>query len=202
MSMSSSNSPAMPTGRPEGPALDPPPAGSNGPDPADAGPRSGAGASGSSSAPSPRPSTSRPAGGMPVRRSELATELGRTSIADSVVAKIAGLACREVSGVHEMGAGTARAFGAIRERISSNDGPSSLTRGVSVEVGERQAAVDLDIVVDYGVAIVDVAESIRRNVIGRVESMTGLQVTEVNVSVDDVYLGESDDEPEQQPRVR
>jgi len=190
----------MPTGRPEGPAPDPPPPGANGPDPADAGPRGAT--SGGGGALTPRPSTPRPASSMPVRRSELATELGRTSIADSVVAKIAGLACREVSGVHEMGAGTARAFGAIRDRISSSssDGQSSLTRGVSVEVGERQAAVDLDIVVDYGVAIVDVAESIRRNVIGRVESMTGLQVTEVNVSVDDVYLGEPD-EPEQ-PRVR
>ncbi len=147
--------------------------------------------------PETRPPASRSPGTMPVRRSELATELGRTSIADSVVAKIAGLACREVSGVHEMGAGTARAFGAIRERISSSsDGTSGLTRGVAVEVGERQAAVDLDIVVEYGMAIVDVAESIRRNVIGRVESMTGLQVTEVNVSVDDVYLGEPD-EPEQ-----
>ena len=200
MSMPSSNSPAMSTGRPDGPDPGPPPGASNGPDPADAGPRSSA--TGSSGAITPRPATPRPSGGMPVRRSELATELGRTSIADSVVAKIAGLACREVSGVHEMGAGTARAFGAIRERISSSsDGNSSLTRGVTVEVGERQAAVDLDIVVDYGVAIVDVAESIRRNVIGRVESMTGLQVTEVNVSVDDVYLGEPE-EPEQEPRVR
>lgn len=199
MSMPSSNSPAMPTSRPDGPALDPPPAGTNGPDPGDAGAR---GATSGGGALTPRPSTPRPASGMPVRRSELATELGRTSIADSVVAKIAGLACREVSGVHEMGAGTARAFGSIRDRISSSssDSQSALTRGVGVEVGERQAAVDLDIVVDYGVAIVDVAESIRRNVIGRVESMTGLQVTEVNVSVDDVYLGEPD-EPEQ-PRVR
>lgn len=193
--MPSSNSPATSPGRPDGPDLSSPRA-ADGPDPGDAGPRSG------SAAITPRVSAPRPAAGMPVRRSELATELGRTSIADSVVSKIAGLACREVSGVHEMGAGTARTFGAIRERISSSsDSMSSLTRGVTVEVGERQAAVDLDIVVDYGVAIVDVAESIRRNVIGRVESMTGLQVTEVNVSVDDVYLGEPD-EPEQEPRVR
>jgi uncharacterized alkaline shock family protein YloU len=148
-----------------------------------------------------RPPPTRMPPGVPGRRSELTTELGRTSIADSVVAKIAGLACREVSGVHEMGAGASRAFGAIRERMSSSENAGSPARGVSVEVGERQAAVDLDIVVEYGVAIVDVAEAIRSNVIGRVESMTGLQVTEVNVTVDDVYLGETD-EPQPAPRVQ
>ncbi|MGE3443951.1 MAG: Asp23/Gls24 family envelope stress response protein [Acidimicrobiia bacterium] len=132
----------------------------------------------------------------PGQRSELMTEHGRTSIADSVVAKVAGLACREVSGVHDMGSGTSRAFGAIRERLPIGGDQPSPSRGVNVEVGQRQAAVDLDIVVDYGAAIVDVAEAIRHNVIDKVESMTGLEVTEVNVTVDDVYLGETTpDEP-------
>lgn len=137
----------------------------------------------------------------PAQRSELLTEQGRTSIADSVVAKIAGLACREVSGVHDMGTGASRTFGAIKDILPmGGDGPSP-ARGVSVEVGERQAAVDLDIVVEYGAAIVDVAEAIRRNVIGKVEAMTGLEVTEVNVSVDDVYLGETE-EGDEEPRVQ
>lgn len=143
------------------------------------------------------PTTPRPL----ARRSELQTERGRTSIADSVVAKIAGLAAREVAGVHEMGAGMTRTFGALRDRIGSNDNGSP-TRGVAVEVGERQAAVDLDVVVEYGAAIVEVAESIRGNVISRVEDMTGLEVTEVNVTVDDVWLGDNQPpEIPEQPRV-
>ena len=131
------------------------------------------------------------------KRSELFTDAGKTSIADTVVAKIAGLAAREVSGVHDMGAGMSRAFGSIKEKLPIGGNDPSPTRGVSVEVGERQAAVDLDVVVEYGAAIVDVASSIRTNVIGKVEAMTGLEVTEVNVTVDDVYLGEqsSDEEP-------
>ena len=136
----------------------------------------------------------------PAKRSELVSEQGKTSIADSVVAKIAGLSCREVSGVHDMGGGMSRTFGAIKEKLPIGSSDPSPTRGVSVEVGERQAAVDLDIVVEYGAAIVDVAESIRRNVISQVEAMTGLEVTEVNVTVDDVYLGESDSDEE--PRVQ
>ena len=136
----------------------------------------------------------------PARRSELITDQGRTSIADSVVAKVAGLAAREVSGVHDMGGGASRAFGALKEKLPVGADSPSPSRGVSVEVGERQAAVDLDVVVEYGAAIVEVAESIRRNVIERVEAITGLEVTEVNVAVDDVFLG--DDEPDAEPRVQ
>ncbi len=129
----------------------------------------------------------------------LVTQQGRTSIADSVVLKIAGVASREVAGVHAMGSGGARAFGAIRERLPGSSGPSP-SQGVSVEVGERQAAIDIDLVVEYGVSIPDVSQAVRRNVIQRVERMTGLEVTEVNISVDDVFLGD-DSEPEP-PRVQ
>ncbi len=122
---------------------------------------------------------------------------GRTSIADSVVAKIAGIAAREVSGVHEMGAGAARAVGTLREKLPGSGGPN-VTQGVRVEVGERQAAVDVDLVVEYGVSIPDVAQSVRRNVIDRLQRMTGLEVTEVNIAVDDIYLGD-DDQPEDAP---
>jgi len=125
---------------------------------------------------------------------------GRTSIADSVVAKIAGIAAREVAGVHEMGAGAARAMGTIKEKLPLGSGAPSPTQGVRVEVGERQAAVDLDLVVEYGVSIPDLAHSVRRNVIDRLQRMTGLEVSEVNIAVDDIYLGE-DDQPEE-PRVQ
>jgi uncharacterized alkaline shock family protein YloU len=131
--------------------------------------------------------------------SHLATEHGKTSIADAVVSKVAGVATREISGVHDMGSGTARAFGALREKIPVGSSTPSPSRGVNVEVGERQAAIDLDVVVDYGVSIVDVANAIRRNVVQRVEGMTGLEVTEVNIAVDDVWLG---DELESEPRVQ
>jgi len=133
--------------------------------------------------------------------SDLVTSQGKTNIADAVVQKIAGVAAREISGVHKLGGGTARAFGALRERIPGSSGPSA-GQGVTVEVGERQAAVDLDIVVEYGVAIVDVAAAIRRNVISSLERMTGLQVTEVNVSVDDIYLPGDDDETTEPARVQ
>lgn len=128
--------------------------------------------------------------------SQLVTDQGVTSIADSVVAKIAGVAAREIDGVHSMGGSAGRAMGAIRERMGSQP---AVGQGVKVEVGQRQAAVDLDIIVDYGVSIPDLASGIRNNVVERVESMTGLEVTEVNVSVNDVYLGETEDESE--PRV-
>ena len=122
----------------------------------------------------------------------LDTGRGRTSIADSVVQKIAGIATREVSGVHDLGTGGKRAVGTFRQRIPGSSGPN-VAQGVSVEVGERQAAIDLDLVCDYGVSIVDLSHAVRRNVIISVEGMTGLEVTEVNIAVDDVFV-ESDDE--------
>lgn len=120
--------------------------------------------------------------------SPLVTDDGRTTIADAVVTKVAGLACREVNGVHDMGSGAARTFGTLKAVLPVGSDDPSPTQGVSVEVGERQAAIDLDVVVDYGVSIPDVAQAIRRNVIDRVGRMTGLEVTEVNVAVDDVYV--------------
>ncbi|GAB3280557.1 Asp23/Gls24 family envelope stress response protein [Parasphingorhabdus pacifica] len=117
---------------------------------------------------------------------------GKTTIAASVVQKISGIAAREISGVHAMGGGVSRAFGALRERIPGGTGTSS-TSGVQVEVGEKQAAVDLDIIVEYGASIVDLARAVRRNVINSVERMTGLDVIEVNIAVNDIHLP-SDDE--------
>lgn len=132
--------------------------------------------------------------------SALVTGEGKTTIADSVVTKIAGRAARQISGVHNLGAGASRTFGAIKQRIPGSSGPS-ITQGVSVEVGERQAAIDLDIVADYGVSMVDLVAAIRSNVISSVQRMTGLEVTEVNVAVDDIYIA-GDDSSSEPSRVQ
>ncbi|MEU6084351.1 Asp23/Gls24 family envelope stress response protein [Streptomyces sp. NPDC047108] len=125
---------------------------------------------------------------------------GRTTISDSVVEKISAMATREVPGIHSLGAGMARRIGAVRDRVPA--GKPGLTRGVSVEVGERQAAVDLDVVVEYGVSISDVAGEVRANVIAAVERMTGLEVVEVNIAVDDVHLPDEEDETSEESEGR
>jgi uncharacterized alkaline shock family protein YloU len=136
----------------------------------------------------------------PATRDRLATGDGQISVAEGVVQKIAGKACREVSGVYSMGTGSARAFGALRERIPGSSGPN-VAQGVGVEVGETEAAIDLDIVVDYGVGIAELGRSIQRNVKQSVERMTGLRVVEVNVAVDDVYLPGTDEQDNTPSRV-
>ncbi|MBG0855825.1 Asp23/Gls24 family envelope stress response protein [Streptomyces spinoverrucosus] len=122
---------------------------------------------------------------------------GRTTIADDVVAKIAGMAAREVPGIHALGGGLARTMGAVRERVPGRR--PSVTSGVKVEVGERQSAVDLDVVVEYGLSITEVAGDVRENVIASIERMTGLEVVEVNIAVNDVHL--PDEEEGEEPTV-
>lgn len=119
---------------------------------------------------------------------------GHTTIAESVVAKVAGIAAREVPGVHALGGGGARALGAIRGVVNATD----LTQGVKVEVGETQAAADITIVVDYPAPIQEVAENVRNAVAGAITRLVGLQVVEVNVDVNDVHLptDNTDDTPE------
>lgn len=78
----------------------------------------------------------------------------------------------------------------IGEFFGNLTGSGRSTRGVSVEVGETQAAVDLTVTVPYGRSIPEITESMRRNVIQRVENLSGLQVTEVNIRVTDVYYPE------------
>ena len=135
--------------------------------------------------------------------SALQSPEGNTTIADAVVQKIASMSASDVAGVYALGGGAARALGAVRDRIPGSS--QSAGRGVSVEVGERQAAIDLDLVTEYGVSIADVATAVRRNVIASVEGMTGLDVTEVNISVNDIHLPSDDDEDDTSadpPRVR
>jgi len=136
----------------------------------------------------------------PATKDRLATGDGQITVSDGVVQKIAGKACREMGGVHAMGTGGTRAFGAVRDRIPGSSGPN-VAQGVGVEVGETEAAIDLDIVVEYGVSIAELGRSIQRNVKQSVERMTGLTVVEVNIAVDDVYLPASDDTQDAPSRV-
>jgi len=121
----------------------------------------------------------------------LHTEHGDTTIADTVVAKIAGIAAREVAGVFAMGNAARRAIGNLAQRIPGGT-QSNVTGGVSVEKGERETAIDISVVVEYGAAIVTVSEQIRENVISAVEFGTGLDVVAVNVNVTDVHLPDDD----------
>ncbi|MFD3505244.1 Asp23/Gls24 family envelope stress response protein [Streptomyces sp. NPDC058676] len=128
---------------------------------------------------------------------------GRTTIAEVVVEKIAGMAARDVLGVYALGSGFARSMGSMRERMPGAGSGKSATRGVSVEVGELQAAIDLEIVVDYGVSITDVAAAVRENVISAVERMAGREVVEVNITVSDVKLpDDEEDEREERQRIQ
>lgn len=136
--------------------------------------------------------TARDTASAAPRKLGLTTAQGQTAIADVVVQKIASLAAREVRGVHALGGGTARAFSAIRERIPG--ATASAGQGVSVEVGERQAAVDLQVVVEYGASIADVSRTVRRGVADGVEHMTGLEVVEVNIAITDLHLPEDDED--------
>jgi uncharacterized alkaline shock family protein YloU len=123
----------------------------------------------------------------------LQTERGQTTIADAVVTKVASTAAREVRGVHDLGGGVSRALGTVTQRVGVGD---ERTQGTSVEVGEREAAVDLTLVIDYGESIPRVSQAVRDNVIKRIEGITGLVVTEVNVTVNDLYFP-GDEVPEQ-----
>ncbi|MDH6117405.1 putative alkaline shock family protein YloU [Kitasatospora sp. GAS204A] len=122
-------------------------------------------------------------------------ERGRTALADGVVEKIAGMAAREVPGIHALGSGLARTFGAMRDRVPG--GRSSISRGIKAEVGEKQTAIDIALVVEYGVVIPELAATVRRNIILSVERMTGLEVVEVNIAVNDVHLPDEPDEEEE-----
>lgn len=138
--------------------------------------------------------------GGPTGADQPAANRGRTSIADVVVVKVAGIAAREIPGVYDMGGGLSRTIGAVRDRVPG--GRPNVGRGVKVEVGERQTAIDLDLVVEYGVPITDVARDVRENVISAVERITGLEVVEVNVTINDVHLPEDDAEtPDAETRV-
>jgi len=125
----------------------------------------------------------------------LETQYGTTTIDDVVVSKIAGIAAREVSGVDSLGGGGARMIGNIRESFGASE---DVRQGVDVEVTEGTARIEIAITAEYGVAIHELAEAIRRNIMNAVERMTGLSVERVNVVVHDVKLPKEESEAEDQ----
>ena len=146
---------------------------------------------------SPGQQSVRGAGASARGEGALESERGSTTLADVVVTKVASIAAREVPGVYELGGGVARAVGSLTQRAGVGD---QRTQGVSVEVGQREAAVDLTLVIEYGESIPQVSEAVRTNVIKRVEGITGLSVTEVNIAVNDLYFP-GDEAPSEPPRV-
>ena len=124
-------------------------------------------------------------------RSPLDSDLGTTTIQDSVVSAIVGIAAQEVEGV-SMSHGGTRLPGdsspTVGEFVDNLTGGGGRSRGLSVEVGERQAAADITVNVDYGRSIPQVTNAVRERVIERVQNLTGLEVSEVNIQVNDVTL--------------
>jgi uncharacterized alkaline shock family protein YloU len=124
--------------------------------------------------------------------------MGNTAISSAVVSQIAGIAAQEVENAQMSGGASAAVGGILQNVAGSVTGGTSggnYSRGVSVEVGEEEAAVDLTMTVDYGQSIPRVTEAARTNVINRVENLTGLRVTEVNIMVNDVQV------PEERPML-
>jgi uncharacterized alkaline shock family protein YloU len=133
------------------------------------------------------------------QQSPLKGERGNTIISDAVVSQVAGIAAQEVEKV-QMGGGAAAAVGGFLQSVTGSvsggsSGGGNYSRGVSVEVGEEEAAIDLTMAVEYGVSIPQVTDAARRNVINRVENLVGLRVTEVNITVNDVQF------PEERPML-
>jgi uncharacterized alkaline shock family protein YloU len=119
---------------------------------------------------------------------ELAAERGTTTIANEVVEKIAGIAAREVPGVYDLGGDVARVFSAVRERVGLGEGEAD--QGVSVRLSGTTAEVKIVIVIEYGFVVYSVTEKVRAKVISAVENLLGLEVTAVDIVVDDVHISE------------
>ncbi|NEB81950.1 Asp23/Gls24 family envelope stress response protein [Streptomyces sp. SID14478] len=116
---------------------------------------------------------------------------GTTTIADNVIATIAGIAIRGTDGVHSVGKGTSKALGAVAGRVS---GGSNAGRSVKVAVDDERVQVDVDIEVEYGMPIHELADHIRTHVTDAVETMTGLDVGEVNINVFAVHVFDEDED--------
>lgn len=125
----------------------------------------------------------------------ITNEMGTIKITDEVVAIIAGIAAMEVPGVYGMSGGIA---GGIAEAL----GRKNLSKGVKVEVGEKQAAIDLYLIVDYGCRIPEVSWSIQEKVKKSVEIMTGLNVVEVNIHVQGVNIEHKKETVEEAPKLK
>jgi uncharacterized alkaline shock family protein YloU len=134
---------------------------------------------------------------LPVAADEVTTlqsDKGKTTIATSVVAKIAGLAAREVEGVRQLVAqGLTQQVTGLARVVTRQE---QRDNGIRVEVGEKEAAVDVRLCAEYGISLPQLSAAVRSNVINRVESMTGLRVKEVNVDITDLYFPSEEAAPE------
>ncbi len=139
---------------------------------------------------------------MSERRGQEGNSRGANTISDTVVSKIAGIAAQEVEKV-QMGGGRAAAVTGFLGSITGGgaSGGANLTSGVSVEVGAEETAVDLTLAIEYGTPIPQATQAVRRNVISRVENLTGLSVTEVNITVNDVQFPEERPQLEEQKQM-
>jgi uncharacterized alkaline shock family protein YloU len=122
---------------------------------------------------------------------ELPNERGTTTIADEVVEKIAGFATREVEGIYDLGGDVARVFASVKERIGLGDKDDDSDRGVTVRLEGRNANIKIVIVIEYGYVVYTVCEQVRTKVIDKVESLLGLEVTAVDIVVDDIHIDDS-----------
>ena len=116
---------------------------------------------------------------------------GLTTVADQVVAKVAGLAIKEIPGVYDLGNSAARALGALRSKVGASE---SITQGISVEIGQTQTALDVVLIVEYPYPVHEVADKVREAIFSAVEGLVGLEVTEVNIKVTDVHVPGNEDE--------
>ncbi|MDU1684555.1 Asp23/Gls24 family envelope stress response protein [Varibaculum cambriense] len=118
---------------------------------------------------------------------------GLTTVADQVVAKVAGLAIKEIPGVYDLGNSAARALGALRSKVGASE---SITQGISVEIGQTQTALDVVLIVEYPYPAHEVADKVREAIFSAIEGLVGLEVTEVNIKVTDVHVPDDDDNEE------
>ncbi|OLE21739.1 MAG: hypothetical protein AUG44_26735 [Actinobacteria bacterium 13_1_20CM_3_71_11] len=116
----------------------------------------------------------------------VAADRGQTTIANEVVEKIAGIAAREVPGVHDLGGDLARALSTVKEKLRL--GEESAAQGVSVKLEGKTAEITIVIVIEFGFQVFSVTEKVREKVISSVENLLGLEVTAVDVTVDDVHV--------------
>lgn len=116
------------------------------------------------------------------------TIAGSTVIEDSVVAKVAGIAVRDINGVYALGGGAARVMGAVRDAIGNTD----LSQGINVEVGEKQVAADVLLVAEYPVPLQELADRVRSEVASAITNLVGMEVAEINVTISDVHVPEDE----------
>jgi len=127
--------------------------------------------------------------GQQRNESPLLSDRGTTIISDTVVSSLAGMAAREVEGVH-MGGGASRAAGGV---LGSLTGSESKTSGISVEVGRTETAIDLKMGIEYNKNILQTVEEVRRRITDRVQSMTGLRIKELNATITDITFPEKEE---------